>query len=256
MKYIDCHAHVFAENALGYEEQVAGWQQNNIDRILNVFCLETDLDVAREVMKDPARQQNLFFIAGVTPHGADKFGEEHEKFLFDHSDKLVAIGETGLDFHYNLSGKEQQINSFIRHMEIACELQKSVVLHLRDADEEAQQILEKFVGKVPGVMLHCYTSGEKLAKWAIEQGFYISASGIVTFKKSQPLREIFQQVPLEQLLVETDSPYLAPPPYRGKTNQSAYIVKVYEFLAEMYGVSTEQLSEQVWENSNKLFSLS
>ncbi|WP_372369337.1 TatD family hydrolase [Candidatus Uabimicrobium sp. HlEnr_7] len=256
MKYIDCHAHIFAENALDYKEQCTGWHQNSVERILNVFCLETDLDIAKEVLQSPNKYPNVYFIAGVTPHGADKFNKEHEEFLFSHCDQLIAIGETGLDFHYNLSDRKRQTESFIRHLEIACELQKPIVLHLRDADTEAREILKDFVGKIPGVMLHCYTSGEDLAKWSVEQGFYISASGIVTFNKSQPLREIFKQVPLKQLLVETDSPYLAPPPYRGKTNQSAYIVETYKFLSQMYDIPLQELSDQVWQNSETLFSLS
>ena len=256
MKFIDCHAHVFAENAIPYETQSQTWKQENVKRIINVFCLETDLEVAEKVLSNHHSYNDISFVAGVTPHGADKFDKSYEDFLFKHKDALVAIGETGLDFHYTMSPREDQYKSFTRHLEIAEELKKPVVLHLREADKEAQEILAKFVERIPGIMLHCYTSGKKLAQWAAEQGMYISASGIVTFKKSNDLREIFKKVPLQQLLIETDSPYLAPPPYRGKSNQPGYVVKIYEYLAEMYDVPVEKLAQQVWDNSQKLFAFS
>ncbi len=253
MNIIDCHAHVFSERSLPFEEQKSHWQKAGVTRVVHVFCLESDLEIAQEQLALETTDPDLVFVAGVTPHGADKYTEDIADFLRQHQNHFVAIGETGLDFHYTISPRETQIEVFHRHLELALEFDKPVVLHLRDADEEAKDILSQYKDKLAGVMLHCYTSGLELAKWGVENGMYVSASGILTFKKSQDLREIFQQVPLSQLLVETDSPYLAPHPFRGKTNQPGLVVETYKYLAEMYGVSFEQLCQTVWENSSRLF---
>jgi len=169
--------------------------------------------------------------------------------------KIVAIGEAGLDYHYDNSPRDLQEQSFRRHIAAARQTQLPLVIHSRDCDEDMGRILEEETGKgaFPAV-LHCYTGGRALAFKAIELGLYISFTGILTFKNSAPLRELAAQLPAERVLVETDAPYLAPMPYRGQRNEPAYVVENAKVLAQACGVPAETVAAQTTQNSFRLFS--
>ncbi len=168
---------------------------------------------------------------------------------------VVAVGETGLDYFYSPDTKQLQQDAFIRHIEVANKVNKPLIVHTRDAKADTLAILRQYQAQNCGGVLHCFTEDWDTAKAALDLGFYISFSGIMTFKNASPLREVVKQVPLDRLLIETDSPYLSPVPYRGKTNQPAYVTAVGAAVAELKGVTVEQLARQTTENFYRLFSL-
>lgn len=169
--------------------------------------------------------------------------------------KVVAVGETGLDYFYSPDTKLLQQDAFISHIEVANQLDKPLIVHTRDAKADTLAILRQYQADRCGGVLHCFTEDWETAKAALDLGFYISFSGIMTFKNADPLREVVKQVPLDRLLIETDSPYLAPVPYRGKTNQPAYVSAVAAAVADIKGVSIETLAKLTSENFYRLFPL-
>jgi TatD DNase family protein len=196
----------------------------------------------------------IFTSVGVHPHDASKIEERHYEImerLAGHP-KVLAIGETGLDYHYDYSPREIQRHVFRQQLELAAKVGLPVIVHTREADEDTQEIL-RAVGHTRGV-LHCFTSGPGLAEAALELGFMISFSGIVTFPNAANLVEIACRVPADRLLVETDCPYLAPAPHRGKRNEPAFVVNTARFVATARGVTFEQLAAQTSENFTRLFS--
>ena len=170
--------------------------------------------------------------------------------------KIVAVGEIGLDFHYNKSPKEKQIEAFEDQLKIACEYDYPVVIHSRDAEQETIKILEKFAPqlKKKGV-IHSFTSSLELAEKALELGFYLGFNGIITFKNADNVREALKITPVEKLLLETDSPFLTPIPYRGKENAPYYLPFIAEYMSEFLNIDCEVLLKQIYQNSTKLFNL-
>jgi TatD DNase family protein len=203
------------------------------------------------------RFSDVFCSVGTHPHHAD---EEQDISTADivaltRPGKVVAIGEAGLDYFYDKSPRDAQEQGFRNHIAAARETGLPLVIHTRDADADTGKILEHEMGKgaFPAV-LHCYTGGPELARHAVELGLYISFTGILTFKRSEELRAIAAGLPADRILVETDAPYLAPGKFRGKRNEPSYVVETARTLAEVRGVSLEQIANQTTENFFKLFS--
>jgi TatD DNase family protein len=169
-------------------------------------------------------------------------------------DKVVAIGETGLDYFYSAETKDVQLTSFIDHIHVANETGKPLIIHTRDAREDTINLLKEHKNADTRGVLHCFTESLEMAQAAIELGFYISISGIVTFHSANELREVVKAIPLDRLLIETDSPWLAPVPHRGKQNQPGYVVEVAEFIAELKGISVKELAAVTTRNFYQLFS--
>ena len=199
---------------------------------------------------------SVYCSVGTHPHYADEEPDipvEEIVALAAHP-KVVAIGEAGLDYCYQKSSREAQAAGFRRHIEAARITGLPLEIHARDADEDTLAILEEARARGPfPAILHCYTGGEKLAVRSVELGLHVSFTGVVTFKKSEALREIAALVPLDRLLVETDAPYLAPVPYRSKTNEPAYVRHTAEELADVKGVDVEAFAEATTENFFQLF---
>jgi TatD DNase family protein len=193
---------------------------------------------------------------GTHPHSAEEEGDITTARLVETGahPKVVAIGETGLDYYYDNSPRELQQEAFRRHIRAALELSLPVIVHTRDAEEDTMRILRE-EGQGTGLtgVLHCFSSSPQLADDAIEFGFHISFSGIVTFKKSEELRETARKVPLERMLVETDAPFLAPIPKRGQRNEPAFVVHTANVLAGLHGLSPEALAERTTGNFFDLF---
>jgi TatD DNase family protein len=193
---------------------------------------------------------------GTHPHHAHEELDITVEDLIAHTNhpKVVALGEAGLDYHYDNSPRDAQEQGFRTHIAAARATQLPLVIHTREADEDCARILEDEMGKgaFPAV-LHCYTGGAELARHAVRLGLSIGFTGIVTFKNSAALRAIAAELPADRFLVETDAPYLAPLPYRGKRNEPSYVVEVAKMLAEVRGVSFEEISRQTTENFFKLF---
>ncbi len=198
----------------------------------------------------------IYAAVGVHPHEAGKEGLSEPGPLLDFArrDKVVAIGESGLDYFYQHAPREDQQRSFRAHIAAARQTQLPLVVHTRDADDDTLAILRE--GHQDGAfpcVIHCFTGGLELMRGCVDMGHYISISGIATFKKSEDLRQIFAQVPPERLLVETDSPYLAPAPHRGKPNEPAYVAHTARYMADYLGQSFQDFADLTCENFFRLF---
>lgn len=202
------------------------------------------------------RYPHVFCSVGVHPHEADHEPMVTTEELLEKAahPKVIGIGETGLDFYYEHSPRKEQEESFRRHIAASRAARLPIIVHTRDADDDTIRIMRDEMGKgaFPG-LIHCFSSGQEMADAALEMGFYISVSGIATFKKAEALRDTIRTVPLERLLVETDAPFLAPMPYRGKRNEPSYVVQTNKVLAELKGVSEEECAAVTTRNFFALF---
>lgn len=199
---------------------------------------------------------NIFCSVGVHPHEADDEGVESADALLEAAEnaRVIGIGETGLDYYYMHSDRERQQTSFRAHIDAARQSGLPLIVHARDADDDTIAIMEDEYdkGPYPGV-IHCFTGTKALAEKAIELGFYVSFSGILTFKSATPLHEIAKELPGDRILVETDAPYLAPVPHRGRTNEPSYVVHTAAFLAELRGQAADETAAQTTDNFYRLF---
>ncbi len=221
-----------------------------------LVTISTKLTTFPEVLRIAQSHEGLWCSVGVHPHHADEEGLEDAARLIElaQDPKVIGIGETGLDYYYDNAPREDQQRSFRAHIDAARQTGLPLIVHTRDADEDTVDILreEYEKGAFPG-LIHCFTAGPTLASAVLELGFYISVSGIVTFKRSEELRETLSGVPLERMLVETDSPFLAPVPHRGKTNEPSFVGHTAAALAELKGVSAGELERITTENFFALF---
>lgn len=255
MNYIDFHCHLDMEDFDGKREDiVAECFSSGFSKLVTVAdpYEENSLKVTGEIL---AYNKNVYCTAGAHPHNADHYTPQVEKallnFIKDKGKRAVAVGEVGLDFHYNLSAPENQRKVFERQIAIAKDLGLPLVIHSREAEKESLDILEKANLKRP-VVFHCYTGSIEDAREIIKRGYYISISGIVTFKKSEFLREIVEMIPLNRIFSETDSPYLSPEPFRGRLNTPLRVKLAAEKIAEVKGIDIEELNKAVNRNFNRL----
>lgn len=251
MEWIDVHAHL---NMLeeGVEAAIANAKAVGVKKIITIGTEPGDhplvLEIARKYYPD------VYCTLGVHPHDGKVYTEAAGKFIEAHLSEpcVVAVGEIGLDYYYDQSPRKEQQDAFRAQLEIAKRTGMPVEIHTRDAEEDTVEILKEFKGSVTGV-IHCFTGTEWLARQSLDLGYNISISGVVTFKNADSLREIVRMLPLDRIHVETDAPFLAPIPMRGKKNTSAYVVHTAKFVAELKGISLEQLCEQTRQNALKMF---
>ncbi len=222
-----------------------------IEYLLSVCVTLKDYPAMAEMIKPFAQ---IFSSVGVHPLYQEEVVDEALLLQYAQDEQVVAIGETGLDFFYSPENKEQQMDSFRKQIRVAKQVNKPLIVHTRDARQETLDILKEEGADQVGGVLHCFTESLEMAKAAMEMGFYISVSGIVTFKNAKELQAVIKEIPLERLLVETDAPYLAPVPHRGQENEPAFTYDVATFVANLKGVSFEQLAETTTENFFTLFS--
>ena len=224
--------------------------------VLKMLTICTNFKKSNQTISLSEKFEEIFFAAGVHPNQPTeelKFKSEDLLSICDHK-KMIAVGETGLDFHYSQDSKRDQIKSLIQHIEVAKEANLPVIIHARNADKEIAKILsEQYVKGSFKCVMHCFSSSSYLAREAIDLGFYLSMSGIITFKNSQNLRDIFSKVPLDRVLVETDSPYLAPVPHRGKFNEPALVSFVAKKGAEILNMDEDSFRAQTTKNFFSLF---
>jgi len=251
---IDSHCHLdFPDFAGELDAVIARAQAAGIARIVTI---STRVKRHAEVLAIAERFPDVYCSVGSHPHNADEESDIAVDALIARTRhrKVVALGEAGLDYHYDLSARDAQERGFRAHIAAARATGLPLVIHSRDADEDMARILEEESGKgaFPAV-LHCYTGGRDLARRAIALGLFISFTGIVTFKKSEALRAIAKELPADRILVETDAPYLAPGPHRGKRNEPAYVVETANVLAQTRGVAFDELARATTENFFRLF---
>ena len=254
MTLVDHHCHLdFPDLAAERDAIVARATAAGVTTLVTISTRVRKFDVYREIAEATPR---IFFSIGTHPHQA------HEELDVPVSEivaksahpKCIAIGEAGLDYHYDNSPRLAQREGLLNHIAAARQTGLPLVIHSRDADDDMGDILEAETAKGAfKAVLHCFTGGARLAQRALDLGFYISASGVITFKKSAALRAVFATVPLDRLLVETDAPYLAPGPHRGQRNEPAFVVHTAATLADVKGVSREAMAAQTTENFYRLY---
>jgi len=252
---VDSHCHLdFPEFASDTAAVIDRARNAGVGHMLTIGTKITKFDGVLAVAE---RFDNVSCSVGIHPHeaGVEPAMDVEKLTTLAKHPKVVAFGETGLDFYYNHGPKDDQIRSFRVHMDAARAAGLPIIVHTRDADAETAAMLteEMKKGSFTGV-IHCFSSRPELAAKALELGFYISFSGIVTFKKADTLREVAKTVPLDRILVETDSPYLAPMPHRGKTNEPAFVTHTAALVAELKGLTRDELATQTSANFFRLFS--
>ena len=222
--------------------------------IINFITIGTEPSDWPAVLDLILKHESVYGALGMHPHSARLYNEEADLFLNKNlsGKKIKALGEIGLDYYYEHSEKQVQMEVFLKQMEIAAQKKLPVEIHSREAEKDTMTVLEKFKGRVKG-LLHCFTSSWELARYALDRGFDISFSGILTFKKASALREVCQKTPLDRLHLETDAPYLAPEPLRGKENEPAFLIHTAGVMANLHNISLEKLSITVQNNKNILF---
>src|SRR5436190_15963350 len=251
---IDSHCHLdFPDFAEELDAVVGRAKAQGVGRMVTI---STRVKRHAGLIAIAERFDDVYCSVGTHPHHAAEEPEIGTAELLAHTrhPKVVAIGEAGLDYHYDFSPRDLQEKSFRAHIAAARESKLPLVIHAREADDDVARILAEETGKgaFPAV-LHCFTGGRDLAMRAIELGLSISFTGILTFKNSQNLRDIAKDLPADRVLVETDAPYLAPGPYRGKRNEPAYVVETARVLAQVRGVSEAEIAQQTTANFFQLF---
>ena len=264
LKFIDSHCHLemldlslFDNNM---DEVIAQAAQMNVTDLLNI---SVDFESFPDVLSTAKNYSNVHASVGLHPCYSPEYPNSKEQLLqLANDDKVIAIGETGLDYHMNegvdpLSENfSWQRERFKIHIQAANECNKPLIIHTRDAKTDVIDLLQAENAEQAGGIMHCFVEDQKTADQAMEMGFYISFSGIVSFKNAKSIHQVAKNIPDEYLLIETDSPYLAPVPKRGKKNQPAYVSYVAEALAELRGVSVEHIAQVTRDNYQRCFNLS
>jgi len=250
--FIDSHCHLnFPDLAKDIDAILANMRANEVSHAL---CISVDLATFPQVLELAERHDNLYATVGVHPdYELETEPAPTELVQLAQHPKVVAIGETGLDY-YRLTGNlDWQRDRFRTHIRAARECAKPLIIHTRSAAADTLRIMsEEDAGKVGGVM-HCFTENLEVAQAAIGLGFHISFSGILTFKNATIIKEVARSIPLDKILIETDSPYLAPTPFRGKTNQPAYVKHVAEEIARLRNITLDEVGEATSRNFRRLF---
>ena len=249
--WIDIHAHI-DKLTPSVQEVLESAKEAGVFRILTIG---TELKDWRGIVKLCEQYSpEIYGALGMHPHTAKDFDADCEEYLKKHLrlKRIVAVGEIGLDYYYEYSDRTIQKEVFEKQLSLAYDFKMPVEIHTREAEEDTAFFLKQFYGKVRG-LLHCFTGSYHLAKQALDYGFNISFSGIVTFKNSGELRETCKKIPLDRLHIETDAPFLSPAPYRGKENQPAYVSALAECVAVLHSVDLQSLSDQLKKNTWDLF---
>ncbi|MBI4042323.1 MAG: TatD family hydrolase [Deltaproteobacteria bacterium] len=252
---IDTHAHLdFPDYDADREEVLKRAKEAGVEKMIIVSTEPASLTKTLHLAKqyDP-----LYATVGIHPHDTKEMNEELFQQLLDlgREEKVVAVGETGLDFYYEHSPRETQMHWFRRQIEAARSLKVPLIIHTRQANEETLSILRDMNADEIGGVFHCFTSDWEMARQALDLGFYISFTGIVTFKKADDLREVVKKVPLEKMLLETDSPFLTPEPLRGKRNEPAFMIHTAQLIASLKNRSMEEIDRVTTANAVTLFRL-
>ena len=199
----------------------------------------------------------IYAAVGVHPSDIADLNEETFAWLREQTawERTVAVGEIGLDYHWNVEPKEVQQEWFVRQLHLATEEKMPVIIHSREASQDTFDIMKKEHAGTTGGVIHCFSGSAEMAKEYVKMGYYIGVGGVVTFKNSRVLKEVVKAIPLEHIVVETDCPYLAPTPHRGKRNSSAYLPLVIEEIAKLKGITAEEVEDATYENAQRLYGL-
>ncbi len=258
--WVDSHCHITHDKIreLGTPDQlIKNAEDSGVEAMLVINCRIKD--ELPSILSAIRPHKNVWCTIGTHPHEASRpddmaLSVDDIVELARSDDQIVGVGESGLDYYYDLAKRDDQHASFRKHIQVCLATGLPLVVHARDADDDIIRLIrEETGGKGMRGVMHCFSSSPKMSIEALELGFHISLSGMITFKKSEELRAIASEVPLDRLLVETDAPYLAPEPYRGKTNQPSYVIHTGARLAEVKGVAVDEMARITKENFYRLF---
>ncbi|SUP40143.1 TatD family hydrolase [Veillonella criceti] len=255
MRLFDTHAHI-------NDNRFDNDRQSMLDDCLAqgveyIMCPAVDRETAESAIALAAKYDYVYAAVGVHPHESKDVTEEDYEYFKDqalHNDKVKAIGEIGLDYYYDFSDRETQMREFKRQLELAREVDLPIIIHDRDAHGDIMDTLRTY-GKDNYGIFHCYSGSWEMAKECIKMGFYISFAGPVVFPKSTKLKEVAKEVPLDRLLIETDSPYLTPPPFRGRRNDPSKTQFVAQEIASLKGMDVDELAAITLENGKRIFNI-
>lgn len=255
MNIFETHAH-YDDDAFEEDRDTLLCQMNKegIEYIVNIGC---SMQNSRDIVSMIQKYDFLYGTVGVHPSDIDELTDEDmvELYHMSQQNKIIAIGEIGLDYHYDNVVKERQMHWFIRQLEIAKDRDLPVVIHSRDAAKDTLDIMkEHHNGATPGI-IHCFSYGVEMAREYLNMGYYIGVGGVVTFKNAKKLKEVVEYIPLDRIVLETDAPYLAPTPYRGKRNCSLYLTHVAKEIAAIKNVSVEEVCQVTYHNGKSVYKL-
>ena len=249
---IETHCHLDYLEGDALEQTLADAARVNVEKIVTIAVSPDNLVKVRKLTEI----ENIWGTQGVHPHEAEQFTDATEAEIRQYAvaDKMVAIGEIGLDYFYDHADREVQKKVFERQLQIAVDLDMPIVVHTREADDDTKAILSNFSAhlKKKGV-IHSFTSGLPLAEYCLSEGFMLGFNGIITFNRADNVREVLSATPMSQMVVETDAPYLTPVPFRGRPNAPQYLPFIVEKIAEVNGVSIDEVLKQTYLNAQKLF---
>ena len=251
---IDSHCHLDHEPLFSDLSNIIKRSKDvGIEKLLTISTSFDSFSKIKEIVK---QDEIIYGTIGIHPHESEKDIIKLDEIIknFQENNKIIGIGETGLDFYYNNSDKEKQISSFIRHIEASIKTNAPLIIHSRNAEKETYDILNDYKDKNLKILMHCFTGSKKFSEKLLMLNAYFSASGIITFKNANELQDTFKSLPLDKILIETDSPFLAPVPNRGKKNEPSFIDFTATKLAEIKEISKSELIEITTSNFNKLFS--
>lgn len=250
---IDSHCHLDRLNLSGYQGSLnKALIAARLQGVKGFLCIGIDFDNAPDLIQLQSEHEDVWLSLGVHPLDDNLTVNKEELLNWCGRPEVIAVGETGLDYHYQPETRDAQIDSFIKHLQVAKELEKPLIVHTREAQQDTLDLIKEYGGNSAGI-LHCFTESWEMASEALDIGYYVSISGIVTFRNADNVRYVAERVPIDRLLIETDSPYLAPVPFRGKPNEPAYLPRTAGFLAELRGISLNELVEATTENFHRLF---
>jgi TatD DNase family protein len=256
MMWFDSHAHVDGEQFVNDREEVIQRAfHSGVTRFINIGC---DRESALRTIELVDQYEGIYGTVGLHPHDAKDMTDElmEELKTWAAHPKILAIGEMGLDFHYDYSPRDVQREAFRRQIRLARELKMPVTIHDREAHRECLDILTEEKGWENGGIFHCYSGSAEMAAEIIRNGFYISFSGVLTYKNAEKVRKAASAVPLDRLMIETDCPYLTPQTRRGQRNEPAYVVETGRKLAELRGLNPEEMAKITWDNTCRAYRLS
>ncbi len=250
---IETHCHLDYLKSLTLDEILYRAEEAGVQKFITISVDPNNMD---EVLKLSKLEKRIYFTQGIHPHDAKDFTEIEKNKIIERAQfpKMVAVGEIGLDYHYNNSPKDIQLRVFEEQLQLAVDHDLPVVIHTREADEDTKSMLSNFSNhlKRKGV-LHSFTSGRALAEWALNDGYYLGFNGIITFKNAQNVQDVVGMTPLEQILLETDSPFLTPVPHRGKENAPFYLPFIAQKIAELKGIELNTVLDAAFKNSFSCF---
>ena len=250
---IDSHCHLDQEPLLSDLNSVI--ERSKLVGIQKILTICTTVDSFKTIKEILNRDEIIYGTFGIHPHEVknNKISLDYILKEIVENKKIIGVGETGLDFHYNNSEKSEQIDSFNKHIQASLQLDIPLIVHSRNAEKEILEIFQNFKNKKLKILMHCFTGSKDFAKKLLNFDTYFSASGIITFKNSTELQETFKFLPLEKLLIETDSPYLSPEPNRGKKNEPSFVIHTAKKLADIKNISSDDLIKKTTFNFENLF---